>query len=115
MGYVVFTNVVGQQEAVKGSHELRCSIYELYSIACQISLIVSVRSGIIDLLIPSGISMFVLYDTSDNFMREAYRLDGWNSECKIHEAFIDTPDDIKSIPEKFSVFLDELKQEGRIS
>lgn len=44
---------------------------------------------------------------------EFYRLVGLNnckSECRISE--IDTDEDIKSLPEKFNTFIDELKAEG---
>lgn len=114
-GFKVFTNVVGSQQALKGSEPLRCSIQELYSIACNIPLVVSIRSGILDLMIPSGISMFVVYDHTSDFMKETYRLDGWESKCRIHEVIVDTDEDLTALPEKFSVFLDELTAEGRLS
>ena len=114
-GYTVFTNTVGEQEAVKGSLPLKCSIQELYSIACDIPLVVSVRSGVLDLMIPSGVSMFVVYDHASILMKEVYRLDGWESKCRIQEVIVDSDEDIVSLPVKFSAFLDELKAEGRLS
>lgn len=111
LGYIVFTNVVEKQKAVKGSIPLKCSIYELYSIACQIPFIVSLRSGILDFLIPSGISMFVIYEGE---IWESYSLGGWKSRCKIREIHAVSEEAINSIPKEFSLFLEELKAEGKI-
>ena len=113
-GYIVFTNVVGEQKAINGTIPLRCSIYELYSIACEIPLVVSVRSGILDLLIPSGVNMFVIYDRKKIF-KTLVSLEDWESSCRIQEVIVETDEDVNDVPEKFSRFLDELAQEGKLS
>lgn len=115
-GYVVFTNVVEDQEVVAGSQPLRCSIDELYSIACEIPLIVSVRSGILDLLAPSDINMFVVYETEDVNCINFVSLKEWECKGKVHEELV-TPAqrDTVHLLEAFRSFLDELKAEGRIS
>lgn len=59
-GYIVYTNVVGDQQAVVGSLPLNVSIFEFYAICNQIPMIISTRSGIIDLVI-SAKSNFLIY------------------------------------------------------
>lgn len=61
MGYKVFTNVVGNQKALAGSEPLNCSIYEFYAICNQIPLVISVRSGLIDMSISAKSNFFVYY------------------------------------------------------
>lgn len=61
--FIVYTNIVGNQKEIKGTFPLRCNIEELYTIACKIPLVVSIRSGILDYLIPSNVNMYVVYET----------------------------------------------------
>lgn len=91
-GYFVFTNVVGNQKAIVGSTPLRCTLEELYSIACDIPLIISVRSGILDLIITSNVNMLVFYETKGNRFNKAYHLESWKCKGKIVEAFFDEKD-----------------------
>ncbi len=113
--YIIFTNVIREQKPVKGTEALRCSIEELYSIACDVPLIVGGRGGILDLLIPSGINMFAIYESHSEF--EFFPLYEWKSKGKIEEVKVKVSDEdsLKSFYERFRSFLDELKQEGRIS
>lgn len=123
-GFIVFTNVIKDQKPLKGSTPLNCSLQELYSIACSIPLIVSVRSGILDLLVTSDINMFVIYeDASKTVNQEFYyrfTLAAWQCSGKIKEVLIDNQSDpasqslIDAIPAEFNAYLDELKKEGRI-
>ena len=120
-GYIVYTNILPFQTAISGSRPLKCSLEELYSIACQIKLIVSRRSGALDFLIPSGINMFALDDlgkySAPNKFFEFYPLSEWHAQGKIYEVkyYRQEADSLASIPEKFTRFLDELHQEGRLS
>ncbi|MBQ7594232.1 MAG: hypothetical protein IJU48_07750 [Synergistaceae bacterium] len=112
-GYLVYTNVVGTQEVVRGSLPLRCDIYEFYSIMCETPFIVSVRSGILDFAAPSGINMFVLYDNSKG--RIYAPLEEWECSGKIKNVLFNTKADVKEVIEQLSQFINELKAEGRIS
>ena len=91
-GFYVYTNVVGNQKAIDGSMELRCSITELYSIARHISLVVSVRSGILDLLAASGVGMFVIYENCNKNFQNMYRLSGWKTISRLREINADQLD-----------------------
>lgn len=108
--YIVYTNVVHGQKEIQGTIPLECSLRELYSIAKQIPLIVSLRSGILDFLIPSGISMFVIYDKwkSDNTLDTDYTIEEWTPQGKLCEV------STKSMPEEdivrnFQKFLHDLE------
>ena len=115
--FIVFTNVSSQQgvkSAVKGSLPLECSICELYSIMCEIPLFVSVRSGIVDLCITSGVNIFALYYNCPEEFRQLFALSAWKCKGIVREVYISTDEDIKNVPEKFSAFLYELQAEGRL-
>ena len=113
-GYIVFTNVINNQKPLRGTQALNCSLEEIYSIACDIPLIVSRRSGLLDLLLPSGINMFVVY-ADILWFYDFHKLSEWHAENVIEEILIKKYEDTALLPEKFSRFLDELKAEGRIS
>ena len=111
--YYVFTNVIGNQKSVRGSEPLRCSIYELYSIAYDIPLVVSVRSGILDFLVTSNVNMFAVYEIHNavtEYHSKAYSLNSWKCGGKIEEVCIRKPSDIDSAQEKFISFLNELRK-----
>lgn len=109
-GYIAFTNVIREQMPVKGTEALRCSIEELYSIACDIPLIVGERGGIFDLLIPSGINMFAIHSGQSDF--EYFPLHEWKSRGKIEEVKVQVSDEnsVRRLNERFKAFLDELQQ-----
>ena len=67
-----------------------------------------------DFAIPSGINMFVIYDTSYRFWN-IYNLEKWDSNGAIKQVFIKSENEINDTLDNFSQFLDELKAEGRIS
>lgn len=116
-GFIVYTNVVGEQKEIKGSHPLQCDIEELYSIASQIPLFVSVRSGILDFLTPSNVRMFVIYEmhyTSFNGsnpkeIARNYSLREWCSGETVCEIFWDNHDDENKVLLDFQRFLRELE------
>ena len=109
-GYVVYTNIIGSQQTIKGSKPLSCSIYELYNIACEIPLIVSIRSGILDFIISSGINMFVLYEiksSQEEQIANHYTLSEWGPHGKLEEIIL-TPNSEIDIISKLNLFLDTL-------
>lgn len=85
--YMVYTNVIGNQKAIKGSKELRCSIDELFYIATSSTLIVSTRSGILDYLVPSNINIFAIYDNCSSRLKKMYHLNNWECEGLIKEVY----------------------------
>lgn len=84
-GFVVYTNVVGTQQAIYGSKELRCPLSELYAIAKEIPMIVSIRSGILDFLAPSDTDMFVIYENCSPKWERMYHLHSWKCTGRIKE------------------------------
>ena len=112
-GFEVYMNVPEEKYALKGTHALSCSIEELYSIACEIPLIVSRRSGILDYLAPSGINICAIY-TSKTW-HNYFPLTEWQCEGRVKEIMINSEAASDSLMEEFRSFLDELKSEGRIS
>lgn len=108
-GYHVYTNVVDGQSPLKGSQSLRCSIEELFTIACNIPLIVSVRSGILDFLVSSNINMFVIYENvTKSKCYDRYRLASWHCQGIIEEIYISDKKILKDVPDRFSMFLDSI-------
>lgn len=89
-GFIVYTNVIGSQKAVRGTLSLEVDLEELFSIACEIPLIVSVRSGILDFLIPSKINMFVIYDewNTRHVQNVDYSIEEWKPQGKVCEISI---------------------------
>lgn len=109
-GYIVYTNIVGSQQEIKGSKPLQCSIYELYNIARKIPLIISIRSGILDFIISSGINMFVLYEinsSQEEQIANHYSLSEWGPHGKLEEIIL-TPNNEIDIISKLNSFLDTL-------
>lgn len=108
-GYDVYTNLVGDQAPIRGSKTLRCSISELYSIACEIPLIVSARSGILDFLITSNVNMFVIYENvTKTSCYDSYRLSTWKCKGKVKEIYVGNKQALNGVQEKFCAFLNDL-------
>lgn len=109
-GFTVYTNVIGTQKPIYGSKELRCSMEELYSISCEIPAFISIRSGILDYLVSSGINMFVLYDNCTLRIKKMYSLTNWRCSGEIYELYPeDTEKEIDEIMEKLRVFINNIK------
>lgn len=115
-GFVVYTNVIGNQQCIKGTKELHCSIEELFSIAAQIPLVVSVRSGILDYLIPANVNMFVIYENwncvcqgaTQRDIAKNYSLKEWLPQGEVKELYWNKKSDKLKIFEEFCSFLDML-------
>lgn len=113
-GYIVYTNVVGSQQAIKGTLLLNCGMDELFSIACDIPLFVSIRSGILDFLIPSQVNMFVVYvkyDMDDDFIIRHYSLHEWQPQGKIEEIIFDGEIDENILENTFKTYMERLSEE----
>lgn len=103
--YTVYTNTVNEQRALPGTKPIKCSIYELYSLACISDLIVSIRSGILDFLVSSNINMFIIYENTNNAFFNMYQLKAWQCSGKIEEILIDSEYDYKAIQNRFKQYL----------
>jgi len=103
--YKVYTNVIGEQVAVKGTEPLRCSLEELYSIACGARMIVSTRSGILDLLIPSGVDILAIYENTRDKFNKMYALSAWKAKGRIHEEIVRKGTDITRIVSELNKFI----------
>ena len=106
-GYIVYTNVVGNQKPIYGTKELRCNIEELFNIARNISAIISIRSGILDYLAPSGVNMFVIYENCSEKLKKMYHLTSWKCCGKIHEIYPDNSvREAQEIVNQIGIFLE---------
>lgn len=112
-GYIVYTNVIGNQYPISQTYPLRCSISEMYYISSCIPLTISIRSGIIDFCVSSGGSFYVVYFDEKTLhpkvnasMRILYKLEDWGNS-NVHEYYFDD-----SIKTNIQDFLDYLNMHG---
>lgn len=98
-GYIVYTNVVGDQKVVKGTKPLRCSIDEFYSICNHIPLVISTRSGIIDWSISAKTNFVIFYFPfgrnqifypSISVFYERHTLKAWNTNNVVEYIYTST-------------------------
>lgn len=80
-GYFVLTNVIGNQASIKNTTELRCNLEELIFLCLHSLCFISVRSGILDLVLPTQINMFVLYSSNER-MSSFCRMSQWTEQTK---------------------------------
>ena len=105
--YTVYTNAVKDQRPVAGSLVLRCSLEEMLGIAERIPLVVSLRSGLLDLLVPTGVNMFVIYNRLWHYIPA--NMKGWNCPGKVREIYYEEkPEDTERLMTEFKRYLDEL-------
>lgn len=93
-GYDVYSNVFGDQKQVKGTKPLRCTIQELYYIARECSLMISVRSGILDYIINSLSDLFVIYESIKD--RYLFSLDAWQCNVRLKEVVYTSEDEARN-------------------
>ena len=105
--YKVFTNIVGKQRPIDGSEELRCNIYEFFLIASGAAAVISLRSGILDLAVHTGVPMFVLYENCTKKFEAIYKLEQWEQGSNIVEMHTDGISD-HQIFNKIKVWIKEL-------
>lgn len=83
-GYTIYTNVVKDQLPIRGTKELRCGFPELMEIANHIPCIISVRSGVLDISVKSGVNMFVVY-VNELISPRQFSLNDWNAKGIVEE------------------------------
>lgn len=113
-GFIVYTNVVGDQMPIPGTRPLRCSIEQLYCIVRQIPIFVSVRSGIVDYLMSSGGNFFVVYEVTDElseYVAENFRLDEWKLNASYEEVILRDGKN-KVAKKRFEQFLSRVGRTG---
>ncbi len=84
LGYTVYTNTVKDQLPVRGTRELRCSLAQMYDLAGRIPLVISVRSGLLDYLVPSGANIYAIY-FKNGITPALFNLAAWGCSGKIRE------------------------------
>ena len=62
--YEVYCNAIGKQETMENCKRLECGLNELYMIADNIPIFISVRSGIVDWLVKTRSQKIVIYPRS---------------------------------------------------
>lgn len=89
-GFIVYTNIVGEQKPLNGTYPLRCGLLEIYSIADEIPVFVSVRSGVMDWIVSTNSKKFIIYSGSrDDGFSKIFNLAAWGGAggCKeVHMA-----------------------------
>lgn len=101
-GMIVYSNVIGEQKPLDGTYPLRCDLLEMYSIADEIPLVVSVRSGIMDWIVSTKSKKFVIYaSTFNKDFSKMFDLSAWGTNnCKeVHMADMDDEEAIHILEE----------------
>lgn len=105
--FLCYTNVIKEQRSIEETQELRCTIRQLYDIACGIPYIISIRSGILDFLAPSNINMFALYENCSERLEDMYHVTSWNCKGKIEELYMRNADDARNAINRLGAFVKE--------
>ena len=114
-GYFVYTNVIKNQKPVPGSLPLRCSLEEMLGIASKIPFMVSLRSGICDFLVPSGLNMFVIYNKLWFYIW--FRLKSWEGKGTLEELYYEESageEESQRLVEAFKGYLAKIEREKGI-
>lgn len=88
-GYIPYTNLVQGQEGISGTGELYCSIEEFAAIVERVAGVVSVRSGILDMVVDTGTPIFAVYSSCTERFKRIYDLHAWKGKSPIEEVFCD--------------------------
>lgn len=112
-GYVIYTNVIKNQTPIEGTLPLKCSIYELFSFCSRIDLFVSVRSGIVDFLIPSDVNLFIIYEEYDErsvWIANHYHISEWKPKGKYKEVYFKdkSSDEYEKTIDTFNNFIESI-------
>jgi hypothetical protein len=88
-----------------GTININCSPIELYNLSKFSLLVLSIRSGILDFIITSNVSIFAIYPNNQNGkdLLSRYSLKDWNQNIKLLETIADT-----NCFKKFKKFCDEV-------
>ena len=87
-GFVIYTNVFGNQKELDGTFPLRCSIEELYSICKRIKMVVSVRSGILDYIIGTDCNIFAIFENCGSNYFDRFHLSDWKCNGVVRDCYI---------------------------
>ncbi len=88
-GKIPYTNLLKGQEGIRGSRDLYCSVEEFATIAERVAGVVSVRSGILDLIVDTGVSIFAIYSNCTTKFRNMYNLTAWRGKSTVSEIDFD--------------------------
>lgn len=111
-GYVVYSNVIREQQPIKYTKALNCSIYEFYAICNHIAAVISVRSGILDLAANTNASFLVYNFPFPNKSRQyneewmaRYTLKAWDKKNLIETLVYNKEEEIKVYQEFLKEYL----------
>ena len=108
-GYIVYTNVMNvlNQQPIKGTLPFDCHMFEKYTVVNKISLFISTRSGMLDMMASSQGNLLTIYikkpKKRDYFSVKELRSEGVREIC--WQSKKDTPRVIKLM----NNFLDEIE------
>lgn len=83
-GYDLYTNVLGNQKPIPGTKALNCGLEDFIRFASKAKAIVSVRTGLLDLVVNSKCPKFVVYfslimkERNDKTFFDRYTFKAWN-------------------------------------
>ena len=102
-GFVVYSNVIGDQQVLPGTDKLDCTKQELYVIADEIPLIISNRSGIMDYLVTTKAHKMIVYPPNRiKPFRDMYGMKHWDVD-NVTEFLIDETQEMSA---EIRTFLD---------
>lgn len=111
-GFYVYTNLIMGQKPIDGTKELYCSVEELAEIVKKAAGIISIRSGILDLVINSGTPIFAIYSNCSEKYRTIYDLRAWNGASPLSQVNYDSVG-AKGLMDRFILWIEELKHERK--
>ena len=89
-GYIPYTNLVKGQKGISGTEELYCSIEELAEIVKQSAGVISIRSGLLDMVINTGTPIFAIYSNCTDKFRKIYDLNAWKGKSIVTQIDYDS-------------------------
>ena len=91
--YSVYCNVTPEQQPIDGSIPLTCSLEDLYNYCKNAEMFIGLRSGVMDFIISSGITIIAIYNGK---YQNLYSLKAWEQNNKIVEINYSKPDALMS-------------------
>ncbi len=84
-GYLIYSNVVGDQKPVENTIALRCPIEELYFVCQKAKAFITVRSGVLDFVLATKCQKLIIYMKKNAF--KYHSVEQFNSNIKEFEIY----------------------------
>ena len=88
-GFIVYTNLINGQKNIDGTNPLYCSINELTTIIKRSIAFVSIRSGVLDMVINTGTPILAIYNECSKRFKDIYHLKAWSGKSNLEELYLD--------------------------